>query len=230
MHPLRYTSLVTRLRCILGISFIWPISAITALVELTWLDPVHHDPNEDLTEDALKAELIYDIVFLIFFFLLPFVLMCFTYASIIFEIVRQSRIIQRQNLPSSHNARRRNRHERKAVAIFAAMLFVYIICWLPYFGLRRFNLNELPIPLIYVIIWLRYLVSLLNPCMYIFGKHDYRKALFEHVRPIKLERMHDLATSKSTMLRTTLATETNEAVNITTFARIASSRETTSMI
>ena len=174
------------------------MSAITALVQFTWLDPVHHDPHEKLSKAALKAELIYDIIFLSFFFLLPFALMCFTYGTIIFEIVRQSRNIQQQNLPSSHNARRRNRHEKKAIAIFAAMLLVYIICWLPYICLRRFDLSEVPIPLIYVVIWLRYLVSLLNPCMYIFGKYDYRKALWELLCLMKSER--NFTSTKSTVL------------------------------
>ena len=208
VHPLRYTSLVTRPRCILVILFIWFTSAITASVQFTWLDPVHHDPHKELSRAALKAELIYDIFFLSVFFLLPLALMCFTYGSVIFEIVRQSRNIQRQNLPSSHNARNRNRHERKAIAIFAAMLLVYIICWLPYFGLRRFDLSELPIPLIYIAIWLKYLASLLNPCMYIFGKYDYRKALCELLRPAKTE--HNFTSTKSTVLRATLVTEMND--------------------
>lgn len=176
-------------------------------MQFTWFDPVHHDPHEEISKFALKAELIYDIIFLSFFFLLPFALMCFTYGCILFEIVRHSRNIQLQNLPSSHNAQRRNRHERKAIAIFAAMLLVYIICWLPYFGLRRFDLSELPIPLIYVAIWLRYLASLLNPCMYIFGKYDYRKAFWELLRPVKTE--HSFASTKSTVLKTTLAAEMN---------------------
>ena len=205
---MRYTSLVTRPRCVLVILFIWLTSAITASVQFTWLDPVHHDPHEELSRAALKAELIYDIFFLSFFFLLPFALMCFTYGRTIFEIVRQSRNIQRQNLPSSHNARNRNRHERKAIAIFVAMLLVYIICWLPYFGLRRFDLSELPIPLIYIAIWLKYLASLLNPCMYIFGKYDYRKALWELLRPAKTE--HNFTSTKSTVLRATLVAEMNE--------------------
>ena len=208
VHPLRYTTLVTRPRCILVILFIWLTSAIMASVQFTWLDPVHHDPHKELSRVALKAELIYDIFFLSFFFLLPFALMCFTYGSIIFEIVRQSRNIQRQNLPGSHNARSRNRHEKKAIAIFAAMLLVYIICWLPYFSLRRFDLSELPIPLIYIAISLKYLASLLNPCMYIFGKYDYRKALWELLRPAKTE--HNFTSTKSTVLRATLVAEMNE--------------------
>lgn len=208
VQSLRYKSLVTRPRCILVVLFIWLTSAITASVQFSWLDPVHHDPHEELSKFALIAELIYDIIFLSFFFLLPFALMCFTYGSILFEIVRQSRNIQLQNLPSSLNARRRNPHERKAIAIFAAMLLVYIICWLPYFGLRRFDLSELPTPLIYVVIWLRYLASLLNPCMYIFGKYDYRKALWELLRPAKTE--NNFLSTKSTILRSTLGAEMNE--------------------
>ena len=208
VHPLRYTSMVTRPRCVLVILFIWLTSAITASVQFTWLDPVHHDPHEELSRASLKAELIYDIFFLSFFFLLPFAIMCFTYGRTIFEIVRQSRNIQRQNLPSSHNARNRNRHERKAIAIFVAMLLVYIICWLPYFGLRRFDLSELPIHLIYIAIWLKYLASLLNPCMYIFGKYDYRKALWELLRPAKTE--HNFTSTKSTVLRATMVAEMNE--------------------
>lgn len=231
VHPLRYTSLVTRPRCILVIIFIWSISAITALVELTWLDPVHHDPAQDLTESSQKAELIYDVIFLILFFLIPFVLMCFTYASIIFEIVRQSRNIQRQYLPSSQNARRRSRnhHERKAIAIFAAMMLVYIVCWLPYFMLRRFDLSELPVVLIYVIVWLRYLASLLNPCMYIFGKQDFRKAVLEHVRPMKTQR--NSTSTKSSVLRGTIATtgDAKDLVSMRGCSRI-DRRETTTVI
>lgn len=202
VHPLRYTSLVTLYRCTMVIICIWTISAVTSLVQLTWLDPFNHDPHDDLSESFKRAELIYDILFLILFFLIPLLFMCFTYARIIFEIIRQSSNIQRESMPGLQNTRRRarNRHEWRAIAIFAAMMFVYIICWLPYFILRRLDLSELPVTFILAVVWLRYLVSLLNPCMYIFGKKDFRRALIEHVRPTKLQQ--NSSTSKSTPLKT----------------------------
>ncbi|KAJ7335980.1 hypothetical protein OS493_013346 [Desmophyllum pertusum] len=157
LHVARYTTQVH-----FGYSVYLAVIGHYCIGGINLARPIHHDPNEDLTEDAQKAELIYGIVFLGLFFCLPFALMCFTYASIIVEIVRQSRNIQRQHIPSSQSARRRNRHEWKAIAIFAAMMLVYIICWLPYFSLRRFDMSMLPIPLLYVITWLRYLASFLN--------------------------------------------------------------------
>lgn len=179
VHPLRYTSLVTRSRCILVILSIWLLSAVTALVQLSWLDPFHHEVSELPTDDIMKAEYIYDVLFLALFFFLPFVLMSLTYACIIFEIIRQSRNIRKECVPSLRNEknRSRTRHEWKAVAIFAAMLFVYITCWLPYFGLRRFDISDIPLPLVYTIVWLRFVTSLINPCMYIIGKQDFRKAI-----------------------------------------------------
>ena len=181
MHPLRYSSIVTRSNCILVILSIWLISPIIALVQLSWLIPYHQHVEAEPSVVTLQAESIYDAVFLSLFFLFPMVFMSFTYAKIILEIVRQSRNIHQNNHPTFSNATRsRIRHERKAFAIFAAMLLTYMICWLPYFSIRRFEYSGLPIPLIYVIFWLRYLASLLNPCFYILGKQDFRKAVCDN--------------------------------------------------
>ena len=223
VHPLRYTSLVTRPRCILVMLCIWLLSAATALVQLTWLDPFHHDPTEERTDDVMKAELIYDIIFLAMFFFLPFAFMSFTYTCIVAEIIRQSRNIQKQCVPCLKRERRRNHHERKAVAIFAAMLFVYLICWLPYFGLRRLGTADLPIPFLYAIFWLRYLASLLNPCMYIIGKQHFRKAILDHQAKLDLNLT---STSKSTVVRGNLATvedvNLNESVLLKSLSRVDS--------
>ena len=223
MHPLRYSSIVTRPKCILVIMLIWLLSAVTALVQLSWLDPFHHDLEEETSNEVLRAELIYDVIFLTLYFFLPVGIMFFTYARIILEIARQSRNIHQNYLPTIPRSRGRNRHERKAIAIFAVMLLAYVICWLPYFSLRRLDISELPLPMVYVILWLRYLSSLLNPCIYILGKQDIRKAIFEH--QIKLE-LNLTSTSKSTVLKNTLATSEgkDEKIHMKSFARIGSGK------
>ena len=221
IHPLRYSSLVTKPRCILVIALIWFLSALASLVQLTWLAPVIQDPHDtNFSADFMKKELIYDIMFLTLFFFLPVAFMFYTYVRITFAIARQSRNIRQQNISMPHSGRIRGRHEWKAVGIFAAMMLVYIICWLPYSGLRRFDLNKLPITLIYVIFYFRYLASLLNPCMYIFGKQDFRKAIFEHIPPVALE-LSFRSTSKSAILKATLATSGGK-VRMKSFARIGS--------
>ena len=207
------------------ILFIWLLSAVTSLLQFTWYDPVHHDPHEEESDQFRKKELIYDIAFLTLYFFFPVVAMLFSYVRIIFEIIRQSRNIQQHSTPGVNAGRKRNRHEWKAIAIFAAMILLYVICWLPYFGLRRLNLSELPLLLIYCILWLRYLASFLNPCMYIFGKQDFRRAAFEHFRHlcnINLD-LNFISTSKSNILKATLATSggKSEKINMKSFAKVS---------
>ena len=180
MHPLRYSSIVTRAKCTVVVLFIWLLSPIIALVQLSWLIPYQQHVEAEPSAVTLQAESIYDVIFLALFFLCPIVFMIFTYARIVLEIARQSRNIHQNHCPTFSKTRSRSRHERKAFAIFAAMLLTYTLCWLPYFSIRRFKFSDLPIPLIYVIFWLRYLVSLLNPCFYILGKQDFRKAICEN--------------------------------------------------
>ena len=208
IYPLHYTTFVTRPRCILVILLIWLLSEVTALVQLAWLDPFHHNLDEEPTDYVMTAELIYDIVFLVLFFGLPFIFMSFTYICIFTEIIRQGQNIQKQCVPCLNNKRKQRRHERKAVLIFAAMLCVYIICWLPYFALRRVDYSEIPLPLVYVIYWFRFLASLLNPCMYILGKQDFRKSLF-HCKDNPLVNSHT-STAKPTVPRRSRATSQGE--------------------
>lgn len=221
IHPLRYSTLVTKPRCILVIALIWFLSVVASLVQLTWLVPIPQDPHDDnFSADFMKKELIYDIIFLTLFFFLPVAFMFYTYVRITFAIARQSRNIRQQNISLPHSGGIRGRHEWKAVGIFAAMMLVYVICWLPYSGFRRFDLNKLPITLIYVMFYLRYLASLLNPCMYILGKQDFRKAIFEYIPPVALE-LSFRSTSKSAILKATLATSGGK-VRMKSFSRIGS--------
>lgn len=221
IHPLRYASIVTRPKCIMVILFIWLLSAVTALVQFSWLDPFHHDPNEKPSDEFYKKEFIYDVIFLAVYFVLPIGIMFFTYAKITLEIARQSRNIHQTYRPAFPHTRSRNHHERKAIAIFAAMLFLYVICWLPYFGIRRFDDVNIPIPLIYVIFWMRFLASLLNPCIYILGKQDFRKAIFD--QRLRLD-LNLTSTSKSIVLKNTLAISggKNEKIYMKSFSRIGS--------
>ena len=221
---MRYSTLVTKPRCVMVILLIWLLSAVTSLLQFTWLDPIHHDPHEGESDQFRKKELIYDIAFLALYFLFPVVSMLFSYVRIIFEIIRQSRNIQRHSTPGVSARRNRNYHERKAIVIFAAMILLYVVCWLPYFGIRRFDMSEAPLILLYCILWLRYLASFLNPCMYIFGKQDFRKIAFDNFRrlsDIKLE-LNFTSTSKSNILKATLATSgvKSEKINMKSFPKV----------
>lgn len=177
LHSLRYPSIVTLPRSVSVILFIWILSAATALVQLSWMDPVHHDVYQIPSPDVIRSENIYDITCLFVFFLAPLLCMVFVYARILAEVSRQIDLVQKQSTPGWEEAKEIKNTEKKVVIIFVVMLLVYTVCWLPYFILRLNRLEELPPLVIYICIWLRFLTSFLNPCLYVFGKRDFRAAL-----------------------------------------------------
>lgn len=177
IHPLRYKAIFTHSRCISVILSIWLLSATMALIQLSWMNPVDHDPHQELTPDVIKKENIYDVTCVLAFTVVPLVCMVFVYARIFNEVSRQIEFLRKQTAPDSQDSRKLKYVERKVVTTFAVMLLVYAVCWLPYFVLRLYRLDHISVIIMYVILWLRFLSSFLNPCLYIFGKKDFRSAL-----------------------------------------------------
>ena len=169
---------MTLVRCVSVILFIWILSAAIALIQLSWIDPIHHDIYKEATADVIRKEMIYDVVSLLVFFFAPLVCMVFVYVKVFSEVSRQINNIQKESTPGWQKAKEMKNTERKVVTIFAVMLLVYAVCWLPYFLLRfLFRKDDLHLLVLYISIWLRFLTSFLHPCLYIFGKKDFREAL-----------------------------------------------------
>ena len=178
IHSLRYKSIVTLLRCLSVVLFIWILSAVIALIQLSWIDPGSHNVYEEATAELIRKEIIYDAVSLVIFFFTPLVCMAFVYSKIFFEVSRQINNIRRESYPGWQKVEEMKNAERKVLSIFAVMLMVYTVCWLPYFILRFiFNDGDLHPLVAHISTWLRFLTSFLNPCLYILGKKDFRKAL-----------------------------------------------------
>ena len=179
IHSLRYYIIVIPRRIYITIFGIWFVSFFVAFIQLIWTNPGNTNVHEDANTDA---ELTYDIFNLVLFFVIPLFVMVFVNSRIFYEVVRQSNIMRKDNTPGMDETKKKQRREWKAALIFAIMFVTYCVCWLPFFIVRlqhRFG-NEFfemsPI-LEYVFIYLRFLCSLLNPCLYVLGKSDFRSAL-----------------------------------------------------
>ena len=181
-HALRYNALVTKERVLTTLVFIWSSSIFTSLIQLAWIDYGRDDLEEE-NDDVIKREIRYDITCLVLYVGIPFMVMTIVYVDIFLEILRQYRHIKQYSAPGWVETKKRTTHEWKAVAIFSIMLVVFLICWLPFFTVRlQHNLGnevlyELPHSVEYVFIYLRFFTSIFNPCMYVFGKRDFRKAM-----------------------------------------------------
>ena len=182
IFALRYMSWVTKRRGFQVLTLIWLFSLFLALVQLSWTD-FSQDVEDDHSEESEKMIIIYDIFCSIAFTGIPVVFMAFTYGQILYEVHRQSKNIQQHNTPGWQETRRSTKQEWKVATVFLIMLLVYIVCWVPFYILRLeyvlgsdffgLNFSELAILLIHL---LRFCSSLINPCLYILGKPDFRKA------------------------------------------------------
>ena len=110
---------------------------------------------------------------------IPAAFMAFTYLMTVREIRRQNRL-QIINVPADLQEQRRwRKREWRAITIFLVMFLTYVISWLPFFLLRYQQLKDafhLPLWAEYTFAYARFIWSLLNPCIYIFGKYDFRNA------------------------------------------------------
>lgn len=181
IYSLRYHSLVTKKRATIVLALVWSLSMFTSLIQLAWYI------TDDLTvahrpESILEKEIPYDIASIVFFFAIPLLVMIVTYSFIFFEVLRQSRNIKKNSVPGYQENRQQTRHEWKAALTFAIMLAVFTLCWLSFFILRiqqNFGNKFLELSHLaeYILHMFRFLTSFINPCLYIFGKHDFRKSL-----------------------------------------------------
>ncbi|XP_031559443.1 5-hydroxytryptamine receptor-like [Actinia tenebrosa] len=204
IYSLRYHSLVTKKRAVLVLSVIWCVSLFVALIQLAWTTPGMSVDKRP--EDIKDKEIPYDLLSIVVFFAVPLLVMLITYSCIFFEVLRQSRNIKKNSVPGYMENRRQDRHEWKAAIMFVIMVVVFVVCWLPFFIIRiQHNFSNaffvLPDVAEYILIMLRFLTSFINPCLYIFGKHDFRKALSKVFgfkrRPSRSE------TTRSSLLKTT---------------------------
>ena len=179
MFALRYSQIITKRRCYITLGFVWTFSFLLSLLQLWWIQPTDYDRNESIPEEHLNKEVAYCIASLVVYLLAPTGLMTFTYLMTFCEVRRQNRQ-QILNVPADLQEHRRwNKREGKAVTVFLVMFITHVACWLPFFLLRYQQAVDafyLPDWAVYMIAYSRFVSPVLNPCLYIFGKHDFKKA------------------------------------------------------
>lgn len=176
-YALNYRDIVTPIRSHIIKIVIWLSAICVAFVQLVWNNPTTANLEEDGGD--VKFEIPYDIGNLVLFLAIPLIIMVTLYSVLFYDyVVFIRRHPSRQRIQTSK--------ERKTVLVFVVMFVVYCACWLPYFLVRlQHNIGDeffvLPHILEYIFIYLRFVNAVLNPCIYVFGKSDFRKALKEMI-------------------------------------------------
>ena len=183
MCSLRYPLIMTKRRSYIALAFIWFSSLFVSLMQLWWLRPQSYDPQGEDQPEEQKKEKAFFTACVVLYLVMPLLFMAVAYLIILREVRRQIRR-EYQNIPAaaaSIESEQRLWRQRngKAAFIFLVMFFTHVACWLPFFLIKFqeiFNSFYLPVWTQYLFGYLRFASSILNPCLYIFGKHDFRKA------------------------------------------------------
>ncbi|XP_031575153.1 beta-1 adrenergic receptor-like [Actinia tenebrosa] len=196
VHAIRYHTIVTRTVAKTTILMIWLTSFFVSLIQLSWqpndeeLSEMSDEEMEQAWETYKRKTSIYLVSTLLIFFLLPLMVMVYSYVRIIIIVRYHEKQMKKHNMPSTRGVgeplQKKNssfniQAQWKSAIVFLVMILVYVICWLPFFlySLReQLDLFRLPHWAEYVFFYYpRFVTSLSNPLFYIIGKHDFRKAL-----------------------------------------------------
>ena len=174
LQPLRH-HIVTKKAVFKVLAGIWFISALIAVLPLTWQN-----------SKSQLGLIIHSSFCLVFVFLVPYVFMLYAF-TVMFKAVSG------RKRPSQHRHRQRlqkkNRTDRKCILVFALMAAIYLSCWLPYFTLMLianiklycrsydFITDSVFLKTVDVFSTMRFITSASNPLLYTFFKRDIWRAL-----------------------------------------------------
>ena len=181
VHYMRYYSLATKWRAVAAIIFVWLLSLVSSLVQLSWyiFHGIALTEYEDVTEYHNKR---YSLASIVLFFTVPLITMCYIYGSIFY--ISFKRIERNRGLSNAfQRPSKSSRHEWRGRSVLLITLVIFSCCWLPFFvamlddHVNSSEQSSMPLWAQRVLIFLGFLPSVFNPVMCTLAKIDFRRAL-----------------------------------------------------
>ena len=186
LFALRYNGLVTKKRMRICIVSSWSFAALASLMQLIWILPCsnlsickHENPGRK--QRMIRIETYYSATINVLFAFLPLIGLFIMYFRM-FVVCKHLL----QSPPASQSSRQRLKEE-KILVLYAILYFLFVILAVPFFTVRfvvdleEFTQTKLtrniPKELTETFFIMRFLTSLVNPCLYTLYKHDFRKEM-----------------------------------------------------
>ena len=175
-YPLRYTTIVSRRRCLWVIALVWLYSIAFSLSSYIPVGDFH-------LKDCVFFTDPYIVTVTFTSFVLPLLAMLVTYGWI-FKVAKAQ--VQRMNNNTLHGVNRNTKNEFKAAKTLTLIIGVYVVCWFPFFAyismpvLLDFHFSSLA--LFCAVQLVRYLNSLANPFIYVGINREFRLRAFKMLK------------------------------------------------
>ena len=163
------------------VACIWFISIAIPTLPFIWLPVDDKSCDEDLTDEQVKLDKIYQISTMALFVGLPVLLLVYADAKVFFVVRRQLDGIQKTTV-GVRDSQKRLKKEIRVLVLFAVMMLYFVISWSFYYAaivIHSFLQFDTKFPQWFVdlVVILRCSTSLVNPILYILLKHDFRRVV-----------------------------------------------------
>ncbi|XP_033118274.1 histamine H2 receptor-like [Anneissia japonica] len=184
VKPFTYKNIMSRSKAFLGIGVVWSISFLISFlpIHLGWnTESGHVQSYSNPSACQLETNTLFALVDGILLFFVPLILMCCLYCKIVLVARNQAKAISRLSAQFNNNRKHHIKvvDEHKALKVMAIVMGCFVVCWVPYFTLFTFgpvfnwNLDD---SAYFVVLWMGYVNSMINPLVYAAINSEFRKA------------------------------------------------------
>lgn len=186
-NPLHYTTRVTVKRVQLWICLCWFCSALYCgfILKDNLAHPEKH--NSCHGECAVFIDYTSGAVDLFVTFIFPLTIILILYVNVFVVVVSQARAIRFhvRSVQPEHSMTVSKKSELKAAKSLGVLVFVYLMCFCPYYSVSLAGNSSLSASFVTYVIYLFYFNSCLNPVLYAFFYPWFRKAV-RHIVTLRI--------------------------------------------
>ncbi|XP_013381534.1 histamine H2 receptor-like [Lingula anatina] len=192
--PMEYRQHINKRKVLIGLVTIWFFAAVTAFIPiyLGWntKDGLIQNMNQYESQSCYLAveNLSYSIVLLLTDFVIPLIVLLFTYVQVLVIARRQAKLIKPHYTNICGEVPTLNTKELKATIMLSAVIATYLVCWILYmvtFAIKPF-ISHMDTNLDLTALWLGYLNSTANPFVYAVTHSKFRRAFTKLLCPKSL--------------------------------------------
>ncbi|XP_026197526.1 trace amine-associated receptor 1-like [Anabas testudineus] len=172
-QPLTYRIKINHSAVVVMILVSWTVSVITGN-RFTFAEL-----DQGTCETCSLNVVFANIIWFIFAFYLPVIIMLCIYLKIFLAAQRQARSIQSTTCQSTKSGATVTKMERKATKTLATVMGVFLVCWFPFFFCFTFlsYFISVPVPVTETLNWFVLSNSTLNPFIYAFFYSWFRSSV-----------------------------------------------------
>ncbi|XP_042621652.1 trace amine-associated receptor 13c-like [Cyprinus carpio] len=183
-HPLLYPQKITTTKTLIIVSLCWFCSSAYNTGMVT---SISHKKYACYGECTIKLTFDWTVIDLFLSFLIPCTLIMTLYLRIFYVAHQQVKVINSLVKGGKHinDCSVKRKSERKAALTLGIIVTVYLVCWIPFFILSFTGNTGMASTTAYILLWILYINSGLNPLVYAFF-YPWFKMSVKHILTFKI--------------------------------------------